>query len=108
MSVVAMPNYDGAIAVVPSLRKPRMTPAPLPPDQQSYTGRFASRLRELRQKNGLTVPDVVADLQSMGFKATQTSVYNWESGRAVPPLDVFPLLAKALKLRTVRAILPRD
>jgi hypothetical protein len=85
-----------------------MNPAPILPDDDSYAGRFAARIRLLRRKSDLTVPQIVAAMQAEGFKATQTTFYNWESGRSIPPLNAFPILSKVLKVRSPRHLLPPE
>ena len=99
---------DYALATDSLLKVLPMTPAPVPPDEQTYAGRFSVRLRELRRQQEMTVPDMVAAMQAEGFMAKQTTIYNWESGRAVPPMNVFPILAKVLKLKSPRSLLPRE
>lgn len=83
-----------------------MNPAPKQPDQSTYSGRFAARLRALREKAGLSVEGLGAKLGESGYSATSKTIYNWESGLREPPLDALPNLATCLGLKTVRAILP--
>lgn len=83
-----------------------MNPAPKVPDESSYSGRFAQRLRQLREKAGMSVEEVVAAMQVEGYAVAARSFYHWEQGRAMPPLKCFPELASALKLKTVRSLLP--
>ena len=79
-----------------------MSPARIEPDTTMYSGKFAARLRALREKAGLSVEDLV--------KATgipRGTLYNWEAGIRMPPIDTFPILAKALKVK-VRTLLPDE
>lgn len=85
-----------------------MNPAPKQPDQSTYSGRFAARLRELREKKKLTIEDVVSTVQKSGYDLTAKTLYNWESGTRQPPVDAYPALANALQLKTVREILPKE
>lgn len=85
-----------------------MSPAARTPDETTYSGRFAARLRMLREKAGLSVDDVVENLRSQGYQLGERSYYNWESGRAIPPMNVFPLLAQTLKQKTPRSLLPQS
>ncbi len=77
-----------------------MNPARKPPDTSTYSGRFAVRLRMLREKAGLSVEEVAIET---GI-STRTW-YDWESGRTEPKLNVYPTLAEALGLK-VRTLLP--
>ena len=51
----------------------------------------APELRTLREKAGLTKPEVAAAVSS-----TLAAVYAWEDGRAWPTIDKLPRLAEAL------------
>jgi len=77
-----------------------MNPTRKPPSTDTYSGRFAERLRKLREKAGLTVDEVV---ETTGFP--RNTLYNWEAGKRQPPLDAYPILAKALGIK-VRTLLP--
>ena len=79
-----------------------MSPARKEPDTRIYSGRFAVRLRTLREKAGLTIEDLVAQT---GFP--QRTLYRWEAGLRIPPLDVYPILAAALGVK-VRTLLPEE
>ena len=79
-----------------------MSPARKEPDTRMYSGRFAARLRTLREKAGLTVEDLV---EATGFP--QRTLYRWESGLRVPPVDAYPILAAALGVK-VRTLLPEE
>lgn len=80
-----------------------MTPARKEPDQSMYTGRFAVRLRTLREKAGLTQEQVA---EAIGVAAN--TYFGYESGKSIPHLEKFPALAKALKLRTPQKLLPES
>ena len=67
-----------------------------------YSGRFAVRLRTLREKAGLTVPDI-AEVTSIPVQ----TLYNWERAKNTPPVDAYPILAKAYGVR-VRTLLPEE
>ena len=77
-------------------------PARKEPDTRIYSGRFAARLRMLRERAGLSIEDVVA---ATGIP--QRTLYRWESGHRVPPYDTLPTLAQALGVET-RTLLPKD
>ncbi len=80
-----------------------MTPARKEPDKKTYSGRFAIRLRTLREKAGLTVEDVAT---AMGVSAT--AVYHWESSARVPPLESFPAFAEIFKLKKTKDLMPNE
>ncbi len=79
-----------------------MTPARKAPDASTYSGRFAIRLRELREKAGLTVQEVAVRLET-----TFVTVHNWESGKPTVRLDVLPQLAEMYGLKEVRNLFPK-
>ena len=83
-----------------------MSPAAKEPDQSTYGGRFAARLRTLREKAGLTIDQFIEKVAQSGYKVGKSTAYHWESGRTDPPLDAFPAIATALGLKTVRRLLP--
>lgn len=89
-------------------RKPAMAPAAKDPDPTSYSGRFAQRLRTLREKKKMTGQQLVQALNEAGSNVGQTTYYNWESGRSEPPLDVLPVLAKTLGLSGPRLLFPAE
>jgi transcriptional regulator with XRE-family HTH domain len=74
-----------------------MGPKRVEPDQKTYSGRCATRLRWLREKSGLTVEEVA---KIMGVN--RSSVYHWETGHAFPKVDQLPLLAKTLNQKSPR------
>lgn len=86
-----------------------MNPAPKAPDQSTYSGRFAARLRSLREKAGLSVEQVVEAIgkaNKSGRKSPAvTSFYGWEQGATTPHWDLVPAIAKALKVE-IHELLP--
>ena len=72
------------------------------PDATTYSGRFAIRLRKLREKAGFTVDDIVEK-----SSIPRTTLYNWEAGISQPPVDTYPILAKAYGVK-VRTLLPDE
>lgn len=75
-------------------------------DLSTYAGRFAARLRALREKTGKTVEQVVADMAAEGYTVARRSFYNWEQATNSPPIESFPAIARALELKTIRSLLP--
>jgi len=69
-------------------------------DLSTYEGRFAARLKELREKRKLTVEEL-AEKSGIPDK----TLYRWESAGSAPTIDRFPELAQALKIK-VRNLLP--
>ncbi len=84
-----------------------MNPAPKAADESTYSGRFAARLRMLREKTGMTGMEFSEAIRGEGYKLGQRTYFDWETGRTTPPLDVFPILAKLLKLSGPRLLLPQ-
>lgn len=83
-----------------------MNPAPKAPDESTYSGRFAARLRMLREKAGLSVDDAVAAITKAGYTLKRRTYYAWEASQNEPPLDAFPAIAVALKVKRIRELLP--
>ena len=83
-----------------------MNPAPKQPDQSTYSGRFAARLRELREKTGMTGQQAAEAIAKAGYKVAQRTYYGWEIATSTPPLDAFPAIAYAFKVKKVRDLLP--
>lgn len=71
-------------------------------DTNTYTGRFAARLRTLREDAGLSV-DQLAEKSGI----PRTSLYNWESATRQPLLDQIPVIAKALGVK-IADLLPEE
>lgn len=69
-------------------------------DTSTYTGRFAERLRMLREKKKLSVEEL-AEKSGIPLK----TLYNWESSRRSPSIEAFPSLATALGV-SVRILMP--
>ena len=67
-----------------------MTPKPRDPDKTTYAGRFAARLRELRQAAGLTQAEAA---ERLGLP--QQTISKWERGEHTPSLKQYPAIAKA-------------
>lgn len=85
-----------------------MSPAAKEPDQSTYGGRFAARLRTLREKAGLTIDQYVEKVAKCGYKVGKSTAYHWEQGHTDPPLDAMPAVAKALGLKSVRGLFPSN
>lgn len=67
-----------------------MTPTKREPDLTTYAGRFAARLRELRQEAGLTQAEAA---ERLGLP--QQTISKWERGEHTPSLKQFPAIAEA-------------
>lgn len=67
-----------------------MTPTKREPDLTTYAGRFAARLRELRQEAGLTQKEAGERLS-----LPQHVISRWETGEHSPSLKQFPAIAEA-------------
>ncbi|GHT10558.1 hypothetical protein FACS1894170_02850 [Planctomycetales bacterium] len=77
-------------------------PARKEPDAATYAGRFAIRLRQLREKAKLT-PQEVADAVGVIIG----TIYHWESGHSFPKPNQLPILAETLKITDVRTLFPK-
>jgi len=71
-------------------------------DTSTYSGRFAERLRMLREKAGMTPMELA---QKTGFP--KNTHQRWETDTNSPPVNAYPILAKALGV-SVRTLLPKE
>ena len=72
-------------------------------DVSTFEGRFAVRLRKLREKTGMNVHELA---EKSGV--SKTTILNWESGIRKPIVsDTFLKLANALEVN-VRTLLPKE
>jgi transcriptional regulator with XRE-family HTH domain len=78
-----------------------MCPARIEPDTETYAGRFAVRLRSLREKAKLT-PEEVAEKLGVSL----STIYSWERGFTFPKPEQLLLLMVILDLKSVRALFP--
>lgn len=70
---------------------------PSSPDSSTYAGRVAARLRELREKKGLTVEHMVNSLNTLhGANIKPVTYYTYEAGSRDLPLNLFPAVASVL------------
>ncbi len=76
-----------------------------PIDQTSYSGRFAARLRMLREKQGLTGEQMAEAITRAGYECTLRAYYLWESSNAEPPLNAIPAIAGVFGI-AVRTVFP--
>jgi len=72
-------------------------------DLDTYEGRFAWRLKALRERAGLTVEEAA---ENIGVVAD--TLYSWERGRTQPKISDFPTIAKVLGVKKILDILPRE
>lgn len=84
-----------------------MNPAPKAPDESTYSGRFAARLRKLREKTGMTGQEMAKAIVAEGYKVTGTTYYRWEAGQSEPSFNVLPVLAKILGI-SPRSLMPKE
>ncbi len=73
-----------------------MSPAQKPLDESTYSGRFAARLRMLREKTGMNGQEMADAITQSGFDTPMRTHYGWKSGRRDAPLNAFPAIAAAL------------
>lgn len=88
--------------------KPLMGRSPIEPDESSYEGRFAARLKSLRIAAGLDHERAAAAITRAKYTISKSSVYRWEQGGGTtPPIEAFPAIAEAYGV-SVRALLPTE
>jgi len=71
-------------------------------DTSTYSGRFAVRLRQLRDERGLSIPELAA-ITGVPYRTQQ----NWENGTNFPQAESFPILAKAFGI-SIAELLPKE
>ena len=71
-------------------------------DTSTYTGRFAVRLRSLREKAGLSVDELA---EKSGIP--KNTLFNWEGAKRSPSIEQLPQLAESLGT-TVRTLMPKE
>ena len=88
-----------------------VSPARTEPDETTYTGRFGVRLRELRIAAGMSVEELVIAIEkhndSRHKSPNARAIYQWEQGTQAPRFDLLPAIAKAVKLKTARNLIPK-
>ncbi len=62
---------------------------------------IANKLKQLREKNGLSVKEVIQKLSSNGIKISLKTLYAWESGRNQPDADTFMVLCDIYEVKNV-------
>ncbi len=87
-------------------RSYRMTPKRKEPDLSTYAGRFAARLRALRDRAGLSVEEVVDRMATAGFAITPITYYTWEIGTRQVNLNAIPAISAALRIKNARTLFP--
>lgn len=91
-----------------SLEAPDMSPRPAEqPDQHTWLGRVAQRLKELRIAANLDVEQAAAAISKAGYELSAPTLYKWEQGRTTPHLSAFPAIAKTYRV-SLRSVLPRE
>ena len=69
----------------------------------SYEGRVAIRLRELRLKAKFTVEQAASELG-----IAPTAIYGWESGLSRPTIANLPTIAAIYKVKKAKDVLPNE
>lgn len=80
-----------------------MTRAKREPDLSTYSGRFAARLRELREKAKLSQAEAAERLG-----VTQIAVSRWETGSVLPRFDFLPTIAIVFNVKKTKDLFPNE
>lgn len=79
---------------------------------KTYAARVSARLRQLRMKHGLSMPDLADRLFHLGRRVPLATLYAYERGKDAGgvdlPLELIPLIAKAYNFRYSAAWLPKE
>jgi len=88
-----------------------VTPRPQrEPDQTTYAGRVAARLRQLREKRGWSIGNVQDLLAERGHVIPSSNLYAYERGKAGGgvdlPVNLYPAIAHLYGFKTANGWLP--
>ena len=72
-------------------------------DTSTFEGRFAVRLKTLREKAKLT-PEQAAEAIGVSLKM----IYNYEDGAFQPRVSSFPKIAEIYKVKRIKDLLPNE
>lgn len=82
------------------------------PSDETYSGRVAIRLRQLRESRGWSVKELQKHLEDAGHKVPISSIYAYELGSAANgvdlSLDLVPVYAAAFGFKTASGLLPSE
>jgi len=73
----------------------------------TYSGRAGAIIRARRESLELTADDLRQMMALRGMDVSLPTIYSWESGRAIMPLEALPIIASALKT-SPKKLLPDD
>jgi transcriptional regulator with XRE-family HTH domain len=60
---------------------------------------IGTKIKKARKRAGLSRREFMIRLKSLGLDITETTIFNWESGKTTgPTADCVPILAKALNV----------
>lgn len=79
----------------------------LPLDTDTWKGRVAARLLELREKKFSTPDDFAEALTDAGLSSVASRIRSWENANRVPSLLELPIIADVLGV-SVRSVLPKE
>jgi transcriptional regulator with XRE-family HTH domain len=96
------------MVMLASKDRPTMGRRARPPDESTYQGRFAARLKILRVKSGMDHEQAAKAITRLGWPVTKNTIYKWEQGRAYPHYTALPFVAEAYGVDTVRNLLPKE
>ena len=77
-------------------------------DTSTYAGRVADRLHELRVKSGFSAEEIVERVNRFGYELTKHTYYGWERGRTQINFNALVPLKKALRIKTVGDMFPKQ
>ncbi len=78
-----------------------------PVDTTDFAGRFAARLRMLREDTGMSGTQMAEAVTALGFNCAERTYYSWERGRGFPPPNALPVIANILGV-TIRTVFPQS
>lgn len=90
-----------------TITMPQMARPASEPDESTWHGRVAVRLRALRLLAKLDVERAAVAITKAGYEIAPPTLYKWEQGRSTPNLDALPAVAKAYGV-PARSVIPKE
>ena len=85
-----------------------MARPPKEPDDSTYFGRIALRLKALRIAANFDHDKAADRITKAGYSVAVSTVYRWEQGKTQPHVEALPAIAKAYGVSSLRYVLPAE
>ena len=78
------------------------------PDENTYSGRVAARLKLFRVRSGMDQEKAAKAITKAGWPVSTPTIYRWEQGTSSPDFDALPVIAQAYNCGSVHSLLPKQ